>query len=48
MFTLTAKKHKGKKFSLKETYNVEEALNYKYLGIVIDQNGCINYKQQNI
>jgi len=42
---IRAKKHKGKKFSLEETFNVEEALNYKYLVIIIDQNGCINYKQ---
>ncbi len=45
---ISAKKHKGKKFSLEETYNVEEAFSYKYLGIIIDQNGCINCKQQSI
>ena len=33
---IRAKKHKGKNYSLEETYNVAEADNYKYLGIVLD------------
>ena len=42
---IKGKKHKGKKFSLEETINVEESYSYKYLGIVIDQYGCIYYKE---
>ncbi len=45
---MRAKKHKGKKFNLEITFNVEEALSYKYLGLVIAQNGSTNYKQQYI
>ncbi len=36
----------SKKISLEEKSNVEESFSYKHLGIVIDQNGCINYKEQ--